>query len=97
LRFFTAENMEECLERISERIKDRDFDAISAQEKIDEAVWQNTYIPKRLDEVGFPSLFLIQCNFTNQDSLHRFVISSEMWPRRSRECSKISSMARSQV
>ncbi|KAI8041187.1 hypothetical protein M5D96_005441 [Drosophila gunungcola] len=47
----TAENMEECLERISERIKDRDFDAISAQEKIDEAVWQNTYIPKRLDEV----------------------------------------------
>ncbi|XP_036670384.3 serine/threonine-protein kinase RIO1 [Drosophila suzukii] len=47
----TADNMEECLERISERIKDRDFDAISAQEKIDEAVWQNTYIPKRLDEV----------------------------------------------
>ncbi|KAH8296486.1 hypothetical protein KR054_006871 [Drosophila jambulina] len=44
-------NMEECLERIAERIKDRDFDAISAQEKIDEAVWQNTYIPKRLDEV----------------------------------------------
>ncbi|XP_016986016.1 serine/threonine-protein kinase RIO1 [Drosophila rhopaloa] len=47
----TVDNMEECLERISDRIKDRDFDAISAQEKIDEAVWQNTYIPKRLDEV----------------------------------------------
>ncbi|KAH8270080.1 hypothetical protein KR018_003665 [Drosophila ironensis] len=47
----TEANMEECLERISERIKDRDFDAITAQEKIDEAVWQNTYIPKRLDEV----------------------------------------------
>ncbi|KAL7734875.1 hypothetical protein ACLKA6_011152 [Drosophila palustris] len=47
----TEQNMEECLERISERIKDRDFDAITAQEKIDEAVWQNTYIPKRLDEV----------------------------------------------
>lgn len=46
------QNMEECLERISERIKDRDFDAITAQEKIDEAVWQNTYIPKRLDEVS---------------------------------------------
>lgn len=46
------QNMEECLERISERIKDRDFDAITAQEKIDEAVWQNTYIPKRLDEVN---------------------------------------------
>ncbi|XP_053953343.1 serine/threonine-protein kinase RIO1 [Anastrepha ludens] len=47
----TDENMDECLERISERIKDRDFDAITAQEKIDEAVWQNTFIPKRLDEV----------------------------------------------
>ncbi|XP_064551517.1 serine/threonine-protein kinase RIO1 [Drosophila montana] len=45
------QNMEECLERISERIMDRDFDAITAQEKIDAAVWQNTYIPKRLDEV----------------------------------------------
>ncbi|ALC45049.1 CG11660, partial [Drosophila busckii] len=47
----TEQNMEQCLESISERIKDRDFDAITAQEKIDEAVWQNTYIPKRLDEV----------------------------------------------
>uniref|UniRef100_A0A0K8ULK0 Serine/threonine-protein kinase RIO1 n=1 Tax=Bactrocera latifrons TaxID=174628 RepID=A0A0K8ULK0_BACLA len=47
----TEENMEACLERISEEIKDRDFEAITAQEKIDEAVWQNTYIPKRLDEV----------------------------------------------
>ncbi|SPP76780.1 serine/threonine-protein kinase RIO1 [Drosophila guanche] len=47
----TEENMEQCLEHISERIKDRDFDAITAQERIDEAVWQNTYIPKRLDEV----------------------------------------------
>lgn len=47
----TEQNMEECLEHISERIKDRDFDAITAQEKIDEAVWQNTYIPKRLGEV----------------------------------------------
>ncbi|XP_014093370.1 serine/threonine-protein kinase RIO1 [Bactrocera oleae] len=47
----TEENMEVCLELISEKIKDRDFEAITAQEKIDEAVWQNTYIPKRLDEV----------------------------------------------
>lgn len=47
----TEQNMEDCLEHISERIKDRDFDAITAQEKIDEAVWQNTYIPKRLGEV----------------------------------------------
>lgn len=47
----TEENMEECLSEISEKIKDRDFDQLTAQEKIDEAVWQKTYIPKRLDEV----------------------------------------------
>lgn len=47
------ENMETCLEKISENIKDRDFEAITAQEKIDEAVWQNTFIPKRLDEVRY--------------------------------------------
>ncbi|XP_023301489.2 serine/threonine-protein kinase RIO1 [Lucilia cuprina] len=49
----TEENMESCLEKISEQIKDRDFEAITAQEKIDEAVWQNTFIPKRLDEVRY--------------------------------------------
>ncbi|TMW53764.1 hypothetical protein DOY81_001169 [Sarcophaga bullata] len=49
----TEENMEACLEKISEQIKDRDFEAITAQEKIDEAVWQNTFIPKRLDEVRY--------------------------------------------
>lgn len=49
----TEDNMEDCLEKISDKIKDRDFDAISAQEKIDEAVWQQTFIPKRLDEVRY--------------------------------------------
>ncbi|XP_061390057.1 serine/threonine-protein kinase RIO1 [Musca vetustissima] len=49
----TEENMETCLEKISEKIKDRDFEAITAQEKIDEAVWQQTFIPKRLDEVRY--------------------------------------------
>lgn len=49
----TEDNMEACLEKISEQIKDRDFEAITAQEKIDEAVWQNTFIPKRLDEVRY--------------------------------------------
>uniref|UniRef100_A0A1A9WSS5 Serine/threonine-protein kinase RIO1 n=1 Tax=Glossina brevipalpis TaxID=37001 RepID=A0A1A9WSS5_9MUSC len=47
----TENNMETCLERLSEQIKDRDCLTLTAQEKIDEAVWQNTYIPKRLDEV----------------------------------------------
>ncbi|XP_013105243.1 serine/threonine-protein kinase RIO1 [Stomoxys calcitrans] len=49
----TEENMEVCLEKISEKIKDRDFEAITAQEEIDEAVWQQTFIPKRLDEVRY--------------------------------------------
>ncbi|KAL5293122.1 RIOK1 family protein [Megaselia abdita] len=47
----TEENMEECVEKISERIKDRDINELTAQEKIDEEVFKNIYIPKRLDEV----------------------------------------------
>lgn len=50
----TEENMEECLEEISERIKDRDINELTAQEKIDEEVFKNIYIPKRLDEVSLP-------------------------------------------
>lgn len=57
----TEDNMEEYLERISERIKDRDYDGLTAQEKIDEAVWQNTYIPKRLDEVSCDLLHFYLC------------------------------------
>lgn len=49
----TEENMDECLNNISEKIKDRDFDQITAQEKVEEAVFENTFIPKRLDEVRF--------------------------------------------
>uniref|UniRef100_A0A1B0AQM3 Serine/threonine-protein kinase RIO1 n=1 Tax=Glossina palpalis gambiensis TaxID=67801 RepID=A0A1B0AQM3_9MUSC len=44
-------NMEACLERLSEQIKDRDCETFTAEETINEAVWQNSYIPKRLDEV----------------------------------------------
>lgn len=47
----TEENMEEYLESISEQIKDRHVNVLSAQDEIDDAVWQNTFIPKRLDEV----------------------------------------------
>ncbi|XP_037907829.1 serine/threonine-protein kinase RIO1 [Hermetia illucens] len=47
----TEENMDEYLETIAEKIKDRDLDALTAQEKIDEEVFKQSYIPKRLDEV----------------------------------------------
>lgn len=47
------ENMDEYLEIISERIADRDIDELTAMEKVEEEVFKNTFIPKRLDEVGF--------------------------------------------
>lgn len=47
----TLKNMENCLEIIAEKIKDRDLDQLTEQEKIDEEVFKNAYIPKRLDEV----------------------------------------------
>lgn len=50
-RTITEENMEKCLEKISESIADRDFDALSEQEKIDEEVFKNAFIPKNLSDV----------------------------------------------
>lgn len=47
----TEANMEECLEEISERISDRNIDELTAQEKIDEEVFKNAFIPKTLSEV----------------------------------------------
>lgn len=39
------------LEEMSERIAERDIDDITEQEKVEEEVFKNAYIPKRLDEV----------------------------------------------
>lgn len=50
-RTITEGNMEECLEKISERIADRNFDELSAQEVIDEEVFKNSFIPKTLSDV----------------------------------------------
>lgn len=47
----TEENMEECLNVISERIADRNLDELSVQEKMDEEVFKQAFIPKRLGEV----------------------------------------------
>lgn len=46
-----VENMEDCLERISDRIANRNFDEMSEQEKIDEEVFKSSYIPKTLSDV----------------------------------------------
>lgn len=47
----TEDNMEESLEIISERIAGRSIDELTAQEKIDEEVFKNAFIPKTLSEV----------------------------------------------
>lgn len=56
-------NLDEYLEKMSEQIADRDVNAITEQEKIDEEVFKKAYIPKRLDEVSvsFDNYFI--CNF----------------------------------
>ena len=50
-RTINEENMEQCLEKISNRIADRNFDELSEQEKIDEEVFKNSFIPKTLSDV----------------------------------------------
>lgn len=47
----TENNMEECLEKISDRIANRNFDEMSEQEKIDEEVFKSSFIPKTLSDV----------------------------------------------
>jgi len=45
------ENMEQCLNTISDKIADRNLDELTEQEKIDEEVFKQAFIPKRLGEV----------------------------------------------
>lgn len=47
----TVDNMDEYLEKISEKIANRDITQLTAQEKIEEEVFKQSFIPKRLDEV----------------------------------------------
>ncbi|XP_026486787.2 serine/threonine-protein kinase RIO1 [Vanessa tameamea] len=44
-------NLEECLEKLSEKVASRDFEEMTAQEQIEEEAFKNVYIPKRLTEV----------------------------------------------
>lgn len=47
----TEKNMDGYLERVSEKIANRDANDLTAQERVDEEVFLQTFIPKRLDEV----------------------------------------------
>lgn len=49
------DNMEDCLEKISENIANRDIDELTEQEKIDEEVFKNAFIPKTLTDVSLKS------------------------------------------
>ncbi|XP_072947731.1 serine/threonine-protein kinase RIO1 [Epargyreus clarus] len=44
-------NLEDCLEKLSEKAASRNFEEMSAQEQIEEEAFKNIYIPKRLTEV----------------------------------------------
>lgn len=44
-------NLEECLEKLSEKAAGRDLEEMTAQEQIEEEAFKNIYIPKRLTEV----------------------------------------------
>ncbi|KAJ0178425.1 hypothetical protein K1T71_006248 [Dendrolimus kikuchii] len=44
-------NLEECLEKLSEKAALRNFEDMTAQEQIEEEAFKNVYIPKRLTEV----------------------------------------------
>lgn len=46
-------NIEMCLEKLSETVSSRDFDEMTAQEKIEEEAFKTIFIPKRLAEVCF--------------------------------------------
>jgi RIO kinase 1 len=45
------ENMEDCLEKISEKISNRDIEELTEQEKVEEEVFKQAYIPKTLTDV----------------------------------------------
>ena len=48
----TESNIEEYLKKAQERASSKDIDLISAEEEISEAVFQQVYIPRTLDEVA---------------------------------------------
>ncbi|XP_047993715.1 serine/threonine-protein kinase RIO1 [Leguminivora glycinivorella] len=44
-------NLEDCLEKLSEKASTRKFEEMTAQEQVEEEAFKNIYIPKRLTEV----------------------------------------------
>lgn len=46
-------NFEDCLDKLSEKAASRNYDEMTAQEKIEEEAFKSVFIPKRLNEVFF--------------------------------------------
>ncbi|XP_041987310.1 serine/threonine-protein kinase RIO1 [Aricia agestis] len=47
----TVNNLEECMEKLSEKVASRDFEEMTAKEQIEEEAFKRIFIPKRLTEV----------------------------------------------
>lgn len=54
-------NLEECLEKLSEKAASKSFDDMTAQEQVEEEAFKNVYIPKSLTQVNQSILFLTIC------------------------------------
>lgn len=62
----TSQSRDEYLERMKEVASSRPVGQMTDQEKIDEEVFKNIYIPKTLDQVSTQSLTrLCACEFGN--------------------------------
>lgn len=48
----TDDNMDAYLEKVSETVANRNYDEMTEKEKVEEEVFKNAFIPKRLDEVN---------------------------------------------
>lgn len=59
----TEKNLEECMQKLSEKVASRNFDDMTAQEQIEEETFKNVYIPKRLTEVS--KIFISHLSIVN--------------------------------
>lgn len=71
--FITDPNIDQCLEKLKMISSQRSLNELTAQEKIEEEVFKQTYIPQRLDEVQY---YERDFNKANEE---KSVLSSEYW------------------
>lgn len=74
-------NLEDCLEKLSEKAASRNFDQMSAQEQIEEEAFKNIYIPKRLTEVNKSKLqSILKKTIENKHSLNNCFFAKLLIP-----------------